>query len=559
MRPAPQGSRGPPERLCASGSADGSLRLFNLLECKRADACAAAAAACTDIPMGLVAELYGATWGHNDWVTCCAFAAGDCLLSGGMDGRVCLWPDVSSPSTYTERDIDSFWGPQTPYEEQLEHEQLLQQQLQQLTTRATRGPRRGPPRPEGGTRKRRIRSTEILPGHRAGVSDLKVRGPWGAPPGSAGAPGGPGCPEGPNEDPLAASVGYDGSLRLWNVKGRRQIAELPAVDLAAGGSLCELSPLLQFVWLNAFAAAGSRSGSVYVWDLNAAKVAATVTAAHNGAVGDLQLLLPPPEAAAAAAPSVTDISSSSSSSGFVPLLLSGGRGDGRLCVFDLRCLPSAVCTAWAHPAALNAVLPLRRGGGPLPCSAVATLGADGCCKLWDLRCTDTPTANVHASTRGFLCGAVIDEQMGFLCAGAAEGAVYMLDMGLGGGAPAAATLGGPPAAATHGGPPAAATLGGPPAAATLGGAPAAATRRGPALIHTFGGFLAATMGGGPPRPKLQQQQQQQQLQLQQQQQQQQQKEKKQQQRQQHRDRTEAAADAWVPLQLPEVTTQQHNP
>ena len=435
----------PSERICATGSADGSLRLFDLSAAAAAGDGATAAAA-DGVACALIAELFGASWGHRDWVVSCAFAADGCLLSGGIDGRLCLWPSLNTPSINTPHS-ELLWDT----EQQQQQQQQQEQHVRAPTGSAggshwgpTGGPNGGPPRGNVGmscrSKREKIKAVELPPGHRAGVSEVKVRGPPGA--------------------PLGASVGYDGSLRLWGLREKKQIAEMAAVEVAAAKDLAELSPLLQFVWLNAFAAAGSRDGAVSVWDLNAQRTAARISAAHRGAVGDLQLLLPP-DAAAAAASITSTSTSSSSSNGFVPLLLSGGRGDGRLCVFDLRCLPSAVCTAQAHRAAINSVLPLRRGGGPLSCAEVITLGADGYCKLWDLRCIDTPAASLHAAKDGFLSGALLDETSGLLIGGAAEGAVYLLDMGPGGPPKGAAAAGGPQGPAA-GGAPQRAAAGGPP-------------------------------------------------------------------------------------------------
>ncbi|KAL8272416.1 hypothetical protein Esti_003706 [Eimeria stiedai] len=382
----------PSREFCATGSADGGLRVFRL-------------------PRGgeegkksvglLLLELYGSRWGHSDWVSSCAFAQDRCLLSGGLDGKVCLWPDLVGNLT------------------QQQQQQQPEQQQAVVCKASTNS----------------VRCDELSPGHRAGVSQVAVRGA------------------------LGVSSGYDGCLRLWDLGKKRQLVELPAVSLAARGALgpppLSPSPLLQFVWLNAFAAAGSRDGAVVLWDLNAGNVVSRVPAAHRGAVGDLQLMLPPQTSSSSSG-------NSSSNSSFEPLLVSGGRGDGRLCVLDLRCLPTPVCTVQASPAAINVVLPLGlNGGGPQGApqtAAVCTLSADGSCRAWDLRCCSSraPLGGVPpsqgapagaaescltcraaagllraASAQGekaLLCGACLDEKEGLVCAGAADGAVYLFDL-----------------------------------------------------------------------------------------------------------------------------------
>ena len=38
-----------------------------------------------------VKALYGKQYGHTEWVTCCDYLADGRILSGGMDGKLCLW------------------------------------------------------------------------------------------------------------------------------------------------------------------------------------------------------------------------------------------------------------------------------------------------------------------------------------------------------------------------------------------------------------------------------------------------------------------------------------
>ncbi|KAL8431723.1 hypothetical protein ACSSS7_005097 [Eimeria intestinalis] len=392
----------PTRGLCATGSADGGLRVFRLPKEREGGGA---------LGVGLACELYGSNWGHRDWVSCCAFAQNGCLLSGGLDGKLCLWPDLARHRRA---------GALT-HQQQQQHEKQQQQEEEEVVCRASTNT---------------VRCDELSPGHRAGVSQVAVRGG------------------------LGVSSGYDGSLRLWDMEKKHQTAELPAVSLAARGALgppsLSPSPLMQFVWLNAFAAAGSKNGGVVLWDLNRGHIVSSITAAHRGAVGDLKLLLPPQTSSSS--------SSSSSSSNFEPLLVSGGRGDGRLCVFDLRCLPTPACTVQASPAAINVVLPLGLSGGAHhgapQTPTLCTLSADGSCKAWDLRgCSSGgppqgggPAAAaaaagaaagrglscraaaglLHAASaqggKALLCGACLDEREGLVCAGAADGAVYLFDM-----------------------------------------------------------------------------------------------------------------------------------
>lgn len=394
---------GPSSNYCATGSADGGIRIFNLGGQRGTG--------------GLVCELYGVTWGHSDWVTSCAFSDDGRLLSGAMDGKICLWPQVGGVGG-KPRPGPTSGSPIAPEDEGPPLLSMPQQQQQQQVVAARRAQ---PPERTMVSKAstNRIRCKELGQGHRAGVSQVSVRGSIGA------------------------SCGYDGSLRLWCLDKAKELGEYPSVQAGAPGALGALAPLLQFVWLSAFAAAGSKKGAITVWDLNKGMIAATIPSAHRGAVGDIQLLLPPEKETE---PQSTTRSSNNNSV-FSPLLVTGGRADGRLCVFDLRCLSSPVYTAQAHSAAVNSVLPLGMGGGALGAPVVSTVGADGCCKAWDLRATcghgnegasKNLLGSIHAGRGGFLCGAVVDDRQGLVCTGSADGAVYLLDL------LTAAAPGGPP-------------------------------------------------------------------------------------------------------------------
>ncbi|XP_026192866.1 uncharacterized protein LOC34623226 [Cyclospora cayetanensis] len=63
----------PSKKYCATGSADGGIRVFALPG--------------GEAEGSLVCELYGASGGHSDWVTSCAYCEDGQLLSGGMDGK----------------------------------------------------------------------------------------------------------------------------------------------------------------------------------------------------------------------------------------------------------------------------------------------------------------------------------------------------------------------------------------------------------------------------------------------------------------------------------------
>lgn len=38
-----------------------------------------------------IRQLYNKSYGHHEWVTCCSFLRDGRILSGGMDGLLCLW------------------------------------------------------------------------------------------------------------------------------------------------------------------------------------------------------------------------------------------------------------------------------------------------------------------------------------------------------------------------------------------------------------------------------------------------------------------------------------
>ena len=47
-----------------------------------------------------VRTLYTKRHGHTEWVTCVAHTAAGAVLSGGMDGKLCLWPKGSTQTNY---------------------------------------------------------------------------------------------------------------------------------------------------------------------------------------------------------------------------------------------------------------------------------------------------------------------------------------------------------------------------------------------------------------------------------------------------------------------------
>ncbi|CBZ52555.1 putative WD domain, G-beta repeat-containing protein [Neospora caninum Liverpool] len=222
------------------------------------------------------------------------------------------------------------------------------------------------------------------------------------------------------------TAGYDGFLRLWSLQTLREVVALSSVSPVA--SLLEPSPLVRFLWANAFACAGSKAGDLKVWDVNAGRLVCTSLSRpragrHAGGVASLRLWASP----------------ACGETGPVPLLFSGGVRDGQLCVWDLRAFSSPVATLHAHAGSLNEILFMADAGAD-----ACTLGADGACRFWDLRSASFAGAapgETRAATRaaphallreiclggpqhGFLCGEVAGR--GSVCGGSGDGAVYCL-------------------------------------------------------------------------------------------------------------------------------------
>lgn len=219
---------------------------------------------------------------------------------------------------------------------------------------------------------------------------------------------------------VCMTSGYDGYLRVWDLgKGKREIAAFSSVCTpqnttggggGGGGRIVHPSPLTHFVWMNSVAIAGTKAGSLKVWDINAGTLLASSKrqlASHEGGIGCLQLAV-----AGIASDHHQDEGNQEHQSLFsfdecrvrLPLLFSGGLKDGKMCLWDPRCFGTPVAEIQAHAGSLNTILIMPEGEGRRnhsdsspslankntlfcgdPTFGVCTLGADGACRFWDLR------------------------------------------------------------------------------------------------------------------------------------------------------------------------------
>ncbi|KFH06147.1 WD domain, G-beta repeat-containing protein [Toxoplasma gondii MAS] len=425
--------------FAVSGSADHGLRLFSLPP---------------RLAPGLVGELFRAREGHADWVTCCAFAPDGSVVSGAMDGKLFLWNTKnhllrrSSHATRTSRNLLPSPGSATHWAAAAAAPPLARERGERGRSQegeASRGRERLSAQTQTcRASTNRISGREFRGGHLASISGLQIAPVTSSQPAASSlsdAASSRGTQEfsrqtsGSEPPAFCMTSGYDGFLRLWNLQTLR---EMVALSRVAEGSPLAPSPLVRFVWANAFACAGSKAGDLTVWDVNAGRrVCSSRGGLHAAGVACLRLWA-----------SFCGVET-------VPLLASGSVRDGQLALWDLRAFSSPVASLQAHAGSLNEILCLSDSGGALGNSdrrmaterVLCTMGADGACRFWDLRRlssggqaatrerTDTGSANgallrevcLGGPARGFLCGDVVHS--GFVCGGAGDGSVYLMSAG----------------------------------------------------------------------------------------------------------------------------------
>jgi len=191
-------------------------------------------------------KLYTKAHGHIDWVSCVAHMDDGRILSGGGDGKVCLWPAArpsSSPSSFLMRGGGSMAG--------------------------------GGGRPAASSNSLTV--CEDLDGHASAVSKILPV------PGSQ----------------MAFSSGYDGLIKLWNLTSKRTLtfdAGSASRDIAvtdnSPGSRSALDPVMDFCVdvEKEQLVSGTRKGTCSVWDLQTTQQVGALKAAHRGPVSCMMRL-----------------------------------------------------------------------------------------------------------------------------------------------------------------------------------------------------------------------------------------------------------------------------
>lgn len=188
-------------------------------------------------------KLYTKTHGHIDWVSCVAHMDDGRILSGGGDGKVCLWPAArpsSSPSSFLMRGGGS-----------------------------TAGSDAGGGRPAASSNSLTV--CEDLDGHASAVSKILPLA----------------------DSQMAFSSGYDGLIKLWNLTSKRTLtfeAGSASRDIAvtdnSPGSRSALDPVMDFCVdiEKEQLVSGTRKGTCNIWDLQTAQQVGALKAAHRGPV-----------------------------------------------------------------------------------------------------------------------------------------------------------------------------------------------------------------------------------------------------------------------------------
>lgn len=295
--------------------------------------------------------LYPKTTGHTEWVTSVCCLPGGRVLSGGMDGRLWLWPAGGSAG----------------FEVQGAHSAPVSK-VACLTPAAAAGVAA------------------------AGGSSSSSRSSAGVRAARAAAAAGP---------VLAASCSYDQTVKVWDVSGSR--AKQQAVLQGHTGPVLEMAVHPAGTCI----ATGDRKGGLMCWDLEAGSSSWGVAAAHQGHITALAWST----AAAAAAANTPEQQLGCSSSSCC--VISGGQ-DGVVRVWDGRtgsC--SAEQTVHADKKGKGAVGNIVTGLGSSG-NLVVTAGADMTLRILDaaqsyklihtVQLTDFPYSLTAAGADLVLCG-----------------------------------------------------------------------------------------------------------------------------------------------------------
>ncbi|CAD7927120.1 unnamed protein product [Amoebophrya sp. A120] len=278
-----------------------------------------------EVSSGTVSRLFSApsseTLGHKDWVTACCYAEADesTVISGGADSKICVWSGGGGGSSSSS------------------------------TAALARG--------RGGRSSAAARiACKELAGHRGSISKILAKGT------------------------LAVSASYDKTLRVWDLKTKREACTL------AGHS----APVLDFLWSSrggsttssaqdsSFILSGDRSGVCKLWDLGRARSSTTGTCiqtltGHKGHITALQDM--------ACSPPRPEEESSQPQSAAMPatptstLFLTGAQ-DGHVRAWDPRQARCAHNFA-LHTGAVNNILVHGERN-------ILTVGADGVVKWTDV-------------------------------------------------------------------------------------------------------------------------------------------------------------------------------
>ncbi|PHJ25950.1 wd g-beta repeat-containing protein [Cystoisospora suis] len=478
-----------------SGSADHALRLYRLPSSRCSSSFSSFSSS------SLIGELFLPNAGHTDWVSCCSFTPHNCVVSGGMDGKVCLWEIqkyLSSSSSSSSRSAlhpsrainpsrSLLGGASGKMREEEERERSPHSRVMDIPQTQVERVRENDRSIVCRASTNRIRCIELKGGgHLASVSQIQIAG-RGARGSSCSLYYSRRGTEGEEENVCCMTSGYDGFLRVWDLgKGKKEIAALSSVstpEQGGGGAnrIVHPSPITHFIWMNSVAIAGTKAGSLKIWDVNAGRLLASSKqqlASHPGGIGCLQLAVVKRDEGRGFSKDETTGGLREGQSLFcydearvrLPFLFSGGIKDGKLCMWDTRCFSTPVAHIQAHAGSLNAILILSDGSDreerkrspagssefpaessqnesslydPNPYS-VCTLGADGACRFWDVRKLGKEGGGGQGSSesslghnsmksillpgrhkQAFLCGEAIGE--GLVIGGAADGCVYLMN------------------------------------------------------------------------------------------------------------------------------------
>ncbi|CAA9988238.1 conserved Plasmodium protein, unknown function [Plasmodium knowlesi strain H] len=195
----------------ATGSADHSIRIHNLKN------------------LSTTKELYHKKCGHYDWVNEVFFTKRNEVLSGGLDGKICLWnTSYSCKPPKLNKIMNS--------SEYVEQEKKVRKVNFKASTNVT--------------------ICKEIYAHHSTISDMKF--------------------DKKNEKCITSS--YDKTLKLFDIKKFQQLAIFE-------GS--HTHPITKFLWLNDKIISADKSGSVCVFDVGSCQEMLQAKNTHSGNVGAL--------------------------------------------------------------------------------------------------------------------------------------------------------------------------------------------------------------------------------------------------------------------------------